>query len=151
MRRNPTEAEDILWQLLRRNSTGFKIKRQQVIDGYIADFICIEKRVIVEVDGGIHLTKENKERDTERTRILNTQGYDVLRFTNHEVITNSFNVFVEIKNYLQNKPTPPRRTDIPLSTGEGAGGEVISQGYEETSPIAQTIPSPQGEGLGVRS
>ncbi|MGB4415139.1 MAG: homocysteine S-methyltransferase family protein [Paludibacter sp.] len=148
MRRNPTEAEDILWQLLRRNSTGFKIKRQQVIDGYIADFICIEKRVIVEVDGGIHLTKENKERDTERTRILNTQGYDVLRFTNHEVITNSFNVFVEIKNYLQNKPTPPRRTDIPLSSGEGAGGEVISQGYEETSPIAQTIPSPQGEGLG---
>jgi len=57
-------------------------------------------------------------------------------------------VFVEIKNYLQNKPTPPRRTDIPLSSGEGAGGEVISQGYEETSPIAQTIPSPQGEGLG---
>ena len=125
LRKNPTDAEDILWQALRNRSTGHKIKRQQIVAGYIADFICIEKRVIIEVDGGIHFTKENKERDTERTRILNTQGYDVLRFTNDEVITNTFNVFIEIKNYLQNKPTPPRRTDIPLSSGEGAGGEVI--------------------------
>jgi len=57
-------------------------------------------------------------------------------------------VFVEIKNYLQNKPTPPRRTDIPLSSGEGAGGEVISQGYEETSPIAQTNPLSSRRGAG---
>jgi len=124
LRKNPTDAEEILWQALRNRSTGHKIKRQQIVAGYIADFICIEKRVIIEVDGGIHFTKENKERDTERTRILNTQGYDVLRFTNDEVITNTLNVFIEIKNYLQNKPTPPRRTDIPLSSGEGAGGEV---------------------------
>ena len=148
LRKNPTDAEDILWQALRNRSTGHKIKRQQIVAGYIADFICIEKRVIIEVDGGIHFTKENKERDTERTRILNTQGYDVLRFTNDEVITNTLNVFIEIKNYLQNKPTPPRRTDIPLSSGEGAGGEVLSPAYEEASPIAQTLPSPQGEGPG---
>ena len=130
MRKNPTEAEDKLWQMLRKKSTGYKIKRQQVIDGYIADFICIEKRVIIEVDGEIHLTPENIEKDKERSRILNAQGYDVLRFTNKYVIDNQIKVFDEIKSYLSNKSTPSRRSlsfiepRFPLSSGEGAGVEV---------------------------
>jgi methylmalonyl-CoA mutase cobalamin-binding domain/chain len=151
MRKNPTEAENILWQLLRRNSTGFKIKRQVVVDGYIADFICIEKRVIIEVDGAIHHLKENTERDIERTRILNNQGYEVLRFSNDEVSRNSFKVFTKIKKYLQDKPTPPRRADVPLSLGKGAGGEVVSQDYARTFSIAPITATPQGEGSGVRS
>jgi methylmalonyl-CoA mutase cobalamin-binding domain/chain len=151
MRKNPTEAENILWQLLRRNSTGFKIKRQVVVDGYIADFICIEKRVIIEVDGEIHYSKENTERDRERIRILNTQGYEILRFSNDEVSRNSFKVFTEIKKYLQNKPTPTRRADIPLCSGEGSGEEVEFQDFARTFSIASTIPSPWERGQEERS
>ena len=128
MRKNPTQTEDILWQLLRNRSTGFKIKRQLVVDGYIADFICIEKRVIIEVDGEVHLSKENIERDAERARVLKSQGYDIIRFTNKDVLNNSAKVFTEIKLFLTNKTTPSRTSEsyIPLSQGEGAGGEVLT-------------------------
>ena len=126
LRHNQTEAEDALWQEVRRKNTGYKIKRQVVVDGYIADFICIEKRLIVEVDGGIHLDFEQKKRDEERTKVLNTQGWDIIRFSNEEILDNAIIVASKIKKYLDNKPTPPRRADIPLFSGEGAGGEVIN-------------------------
>ena len=99
-RHNQTKAEDKLWQAVRRNNTGYKIKRQQVVDGYIADFICIEKRVIIEVDGGIHLDSENRKRDQERSRILETQGYDIIRFTNEEVIEEIDTVLKKIKIFF---------------------------------------------------
>ena len=124
LRHNQTDAEDKLWQALRRNSTGFKIKRQHVVDGYIADFICIEKRVIIEVDGGVHLSTEQKNRDVERSRVLNTQDWEVIRFTNEEVMDKVSIVVETIKNILESKPTPPRNsttTNIPLSSGEGLG------------------------------
>ena len=114
-RHNPTEAEDALWQILRRKNTGYKIKRQQVVENYIADFICIEKRVIIEVDGGVHLTKEQQVKDKERTRVLNTQGYDVIRFTNDEVLKDVNAVFQNIKTFLDNKETPLRRSMSYLS------------------------------------
>jgi methylmalonyl-CoA mutase cobalamin-binding domain/chain len=138
LRHNPTEAENKLWQSVRRNSTGYKIKRQQVVDGYIADFICIEKRVIIEVDGGIHLNTENKKRDQERSRILGTQGYDIIRFTNEEVIDSIDSVLNKIKSVLDNKPTPARTSisNVPLSSGEGAGGEVgVTDQTAETSVV----------------
>ncbi|MDO9155184.1 MAG: homocysteine S-methyltransferase family protein [Paludibacter sp.] len=142
MRKNPTEAENLLWQTLRRKSTGYKIKRQQVVDKYIADFICIEKRVIIEIDGEIHKIKENNEHDVERTKVLNAQGYDVLRFSNKSVIETITKVAKEIKAFLDNKPAPPRRTDVPLSLGEWAGGEVLTSGFADASPIAPAFPSP---------
>lgn len=133
LRHNQTDAEDKLWQELRRNNTGYKIKRQHVVDGFIADFICIEKRVIIEIDGGVHLSSEQKNRDVERTKVLNTQGWDVIRFTNEEVMDNVSIVVAKIKTILENKPTPPRTStaNVPLSSGEGLGersdfaGEVI--------------------------
>ncbi|HJV79033.1 MAG TPA: homocysteine S-methyltransferase family protein [Paludibacter sp.] len=133
LRHNQTDAEDKLWQELRRNNTGYKIKRQHVVDGFVADFICIEKRVIIEIDGGVHLSLEQKNRDVERTKVLNTQGWDVIRFTNEEVMDNVSIVVAKIKTILENKPTPPRTftANVPLSSGEGLGersdfaGEVI--------------------------
>jgi len=124
LRHNQTDAEDKLWQALRRNSTGYKIKRQHVVDGYIADFICIEKRVIIEIDGGVHLSTEQKSKDVERSRVLNTQGWEVIRFTNEEVLDKVSIVVEKIKNILESKPTPPRNsttTNVPLSSGEGLG------------------------------
>ena len=138
LRHNQTKAEDKLWQAVRRNSTGYKIKRQQVVDGYIADFICIEKRLIIEVDGEIHYDIEIKKRDEERSRILETQGYTILRFTNEEVIENIERVFNKIKTILDNTPTPARTSVsyAPLSLGEGAGGEVgIPDQKDETSLV----------------
>ena len=127
LRHNQTEAENTLWQEVRDRKLGYKIKRQQVVDGYIADFVCIEKRVIIEVDGGIHLNSKQKNRDIERTRILNTQGWDVVRFSNEEILENAIIVVKELKSYLDNKPTPPRTSGsfVPLASGEGEGGEVI--------------------------
>jgi very-short-patch-repair endonuclease len=79
-RQHPTEAENMMWQLLRNNKTGYKIRRQHAIDGYSADFVCLGKGFVIEVDGGYHLL--TKEQDDLRTLVLNESGFDVLRFTN---------------------------------------------------------------------
>ena len=152
-RQNPTEAEEILWKAVRNRKTGFKIKRQQVVDGYIADFICIEKRIIIEVDGDIHLKKENIEKDKERERILKILGYDIIRFTNREVIDNISKVQNEIRDFLEKKPTPSRQSSqTTLSLGEGSGGEVETlEGHKSSISADNNSPSPWERGQGVRS
>lgn len=129
-RQNMTAAENILWQALRRKSTGHKIHRQRVVDKYIVDFINIEKRVIIEVDGEIHLTKEQQEKDVERTYILNTLGYEVIRFSNDEVLNNLESVVSKIKSLLDEKPVLPRHSQdfVPLSSREGVGESLQDRG-----------------------
>ncbi len=83
-RQNQTETENILWQLLRNNQIGYKIRRQHPIDGYIADFVCLSKGLVIEVDGGYHHT--TKDEDEIRTKVLNNEGFDVIRFSNDEVL-----------------------------------------------------------------
>ena len=124
-RSNQTEAEDVLWQAVRAKKTGYKIRRQHIVDGFIADFINLEKQVIIEVDGGIHLTKEQKERDEQRTKILNQFGFDVIRFTNEEVLENVDLVAEKIKRYLEQLPSK-RDVAKPLSCGEGFGERSIT-------------------------
>ena len=85
LRRNPTEAERRLWKHLRlRQIGGYKFRRQQSLGPYIVDFVCLGKRVVVEVDGGQH--SEQIAYDTERSAWLEAQGFRVLRFWNHEVL-----------------------------------------------------------------
>ena len=79
-----TEAELILWQRLRRNQLrGFHFRRQQVIDGFIADFYCHAAGLVVEVDGGVH--GGQAAYDEERDRVLSQRGLRVLRIGNDEV------------------------------------------------------------------
>jgi len=86
MRNQPTEAEAMLWNALsNKNLDGFKFRRQHIIGEFIADFICLKKNLIVEVDGNIHQLPDNKKSDAERTQWLEQQGYRVIRFTNDEV------------------------------------------------------------------
>ncbi|MCX6351942.1 MAG: endonuclease domain-containing protein [Bacteroidetes bacterium] len=86
-RKDSTEAEDILWQAVRnRQIDGFKFRRQHPIEGYIPDFVCLEKRLVVEIDGGYHYEKDQKELDEARTLHLNSYGYTEIRFSNEEVI-----------------------------------------------------------------
>ena len=88
LRKHLTDAEQRLWRKLkRRQLAGMKFRRQQPIGPYIVDFVCLERRVIVEVDGGQHA--EQVPYDAHRTRWLETQGYRVLRFWNNEVLAHT--------------------------------------------------------------
>jgi len=85
LRRDPTEAERALWKHLRlRQLHGHKFRRQQPLGRYIVDFVCLEKRLIVELDGGHHA--EQVASDIERTAWLEAQGFRVMRFWNHDVL-----------------------------------------------------------------
>jgi methionyl-tRNA synthetase len=89
-RSQPTEAERIMWELLRgKKLEGYKFRRQHIIGTFIADFICLSKNLIIEVDGLIHQLPENKVNDAERTKWLNEKEYEVIRFTNNEILSNS--------------------------------------------------------------
>ncbi len=86
LRRGQTEAERLLWHQLRaRQFAGIKFRRQVPIGHYIVDFICFEKRLIVELDGGQH--QDKTEYDAQRTNWLESQGFRVIRFWNGQVFT----------------------------------------------------------------
>jgi very-short-patch-repair endonuclease len=84
MRREPTEAEAVLWRILRdRRLSKLKVRRQAPIPPYIVDFVCFEHRLIVEADGSQHA--ENP-RDGKRDAFLAAEGFTVVRFWNHEIL-----------------------------------------------------------------
>jgi very-short-patch-repair endonuclease len=86
LRRNQTRAEALLWRQLRnRQLDGFEFARQAPVGPYIADFLCREHKLVVEVDGATHSTKEELEADARRTAHLSRMGYWVIRFQNVEV------------------------------------------------------------------
>jgi very-short-patch-repair endonuclease len=85
LRNNPTDAERLLWQHLRlRQIGGHKFRRQQPLGHYIVDFVCLEKRLVVEVDGGHH--SEQVVYDRRRSAWLEAEGFRILRFWDHEVL-----------------------------------------------------------------
>ncbi len=99
LRKEATEAEDLLWQQLRgRRCGGLKFRRQHPIDRYVVDFFCLEKKLIVEVDGGIHLDKEVRENDHRREVELMAFGYKMVRVTNDEVRNEMEKVLEFIEN-----------------------------------------------------
>jgi very-short-patch-repair endonuclease len=96
LRKRPTNAEQLLWKQLRlKQIEGFKFRRQQPIDKYIVDFVCFERRIVIEVDGGQHAIQ--KEDDILRDTYLTQQGFQVLRFWNNEVLQNINGVLEVIK------------------------------------------------------
>ena len=100
LRAKPTDAETVLWVRLRRRQVlGYKFRRQQVLGPYIVDFVCLEKRLVVEVDGSQH--QEQRTYDEARTRWLESQGYRVLRFWNNEVLLEIDRVVEMIAQHLE--------------------------------------------------
>jgi len=86
LRRGMTPAEEVLWKALRgRRLHGLKFRRQHPLNRFILDFYCVERQLVVEVDGGVHAAPDQAARDEERTLWLSTQGIRVLRVTNEEV------------------------------------------------------------------
>ena len=112
----PTEAETVLWESLKNKQLeGFKFRRQHIIGSYIADFVCLKKKLVVEVDGLIHQLPENKKSDKERTAWLKEHDFRVIRFTNEEVLGNLDQVLDKILRTL--KKAPP--------SGAGGAGKVL--------------------------
>ena len=131
-RENPTHAENVLWHLLRgRQLDGYKFRRQHIIGSYIADFVCLTKKLIIEVDGLIHQIPENKNSDAERTVDLNRLGFDVIRFTNEEVSADTNTVLNTIVDKLSQKNFSTTESKNPPLEGREAKVEpVISTDHE---------------------
>ena len=98
LRENQTPQEEKLWWYLKDKRMGYKFRRQHSVGGYILDFYCKEKRLIIEIDGGIHQTKENREYDMVRDKFFTELDYKVLRFRNDEVEKNISEVIRKIKS-----------------------------------------------------
>lgn len=100
-RKAPTDAERLLWINLRNRKLGDKFRRQHPVGKYIPDFVCLEKRLIIEIDGGYHETKQQSELDSERTFELEQKYlFKVLRFSNEEVLTDIVNVLNKIREFV---------------------------------------------------
>ena len=137
MRKEPTDAEAALWELLRDKKLGDKFRRQHLIDDFIVDFVCLSKNLVIEVDGGYHNDPTQKEYDQQRTLYLSEKGFKVIRFTNEEVLGNTEAVLTKIKDILVNTPNFSKQNkafennelsfaDSPLSQGEGQGVRIFT-------------------------
>ena len=104
MRHQPTDAEAVLWKrLCGGRLPGFKFKRQQPLGPYILDFVCFEQRLVIEVDGGQHA--QEVAADAKRSRWLQGQRFQVLRFSNHDVILRTDDVLEAIMRALRANPS----------------------------------------------
>ena len=102
-RRKMTESESVLWEALRRLHCGYHFRRQHPIGDYIADFICLKKKLVVEVDGGFHNNPMQQQNDQMRTDYLERKGYTVIRFKNEEISDDLHEVIMRIKEQLFNE------------------------------------------------
>ncbi len=113
LRRNQTNSEKLLWSYLRnRNIDGVKFRRQYPIGVYVLDFVSIEKKLVVEIDGGQHNEQDHKEYDDIRSSWLQQEGFRVLRFWNNEILENSEGVVFKIREELgkpSSLPSPLKR------------------------------------------
>jgi len=120
-RSNPTEAEKVLWEIVKgRKMTGYKFRRQHIISNYIADFVCLSEKLIIEVDGLHHQLPENRISDDERTQDLNRLGFEVIRFSNEQVLGQPDKVINTIVKTLNKVNSKLKSTQMPPLGGWGA-------------------------------
>ena len=107
LRENMTEAELVLWSVLKdKKLEGRKFRRQHSIGHYIADFYCSSEKLIIELDGKYHFTKEGRKKDKERDEHLTQLNKRVLRFENKEVLNNLTEVLKKIKKEFSTDQPP---------------------------------------------
>jgi len=138
LRRDMTDAEKQLWQMLRSKQTeGYRFRRQVPIGGFIADFVCHAARLIVEIDGGQHDPSSTAE--ASRTRFLEAEGYRVLRFWNNEVMDNPDGVRAAIAESLQRVTSTRIEPVTPTPTLPHRGGGPEATTTEDPADSRQLI------------
>jgi very-short-patch-repair endonuclease len=146
LRRDATDAEKLLWQLLRnRQLHGFKFRRQHPIGGYILDFYCHEANLAVELDGGGHREENQAKRDRERTEYLESKGLRVIRFWNDQVLEQTEAVLGKILESLTDTLTPTLSSSDTLTPALSPSNPLtpaLSQRERESRP------SPRGRRVG---
>jgi len=100
-RKKQTPAELYLWEYLRQEQLGVNFRRQHIIYDYIVDFVCLDRMLVVEVDGAYHVEREQVEDDEVRTAHLEQIGFRVIRFKNEEVLFDIEGVLKKIRNELR--------------------------------------------------
>ena len=101
LRTCPTDAEKRLWHILKADQLGVSFRRQHIIGEFIADFVCLNEKLIIEVDGGYHQLPTQQVNDEQRSQWLEGHGFKVIRFTNEQVLFDIDNVINEIKKHLK--------------------------------------------------
>ncbi len=97
LRKRETKTEKILWDILSNKKLGVKFRRQHPINQFIADFYCHELKLVIEVDGEIHLREDKVEYDAMRTAVFNDFGIKVIRFTNKDILQNSEEIATQLE------------------------------------------------------
>ncbi|HVW93121.1 MAG TPA: endonuclease domain-containing protein [Devosia sp.] len=123
LRRVETDAERKLWNMLRNRGVGMKFLRQYPIGPFVADFVCRERMLVVEVDGGQHSESAS---DEQRTVRLNSRGYSVLRFWNNEILQNPEGCRLALVGVLDGNPSPDLRYAPATLSPEGRGDDTAS-------------------------
>lgn len=142
MRANPTEPEKRLWRSLSNSQlSGFKFRRQAVVSRYIADFLCPQKRLVVEIDGDTHDADHDSKRDQQLRRL----GYETLRFSNDDVMKNVEGVLERILDHLQKLDQPDGYAPHPNPSPEGEGLEGLARIVIGVDPPA----SSSGDACGI--
>jgi 1-hydroxy-2-methyl-2-(E)-butenyl 4-diphosphate synthase len=117
-RSHSTEAEDVLWDIIKsKQLEGYKFRRQHIIDRYIVDFVCLKHKLVIEVDGLIHQLPENIESDKQRTERLHELGFNVIRFTNDEVLCQTEKVTGGILSNLRQDRMNKEQAELSSPTG----------------------------------
>ena len=138
MRQNLTPQEVKLWQYLRKEQLGVKFRRQFPIDSkYIADFACLEKKLIIELDGTQHAENQH---DKERTLYLEDNGFTVLRFWNNEIDKNLIGCLERIRELLNRPPLPAYEENGADNTPLPACGVLSPQGGQSTAWSCESSP-----------
>ena len=119
LRREQTPAETKLWAVVRGSALGgHKVRRQQRLGRYVADFVCQARRLVIEVDGDTHADEAQVRHDRRRTAFMESEGYRVLRFSNVEVMGNIDGVASVILDALAPSPSHAAHGPLPLPHGE---------------------------------
>jgi very-short-patch-repair endonuclease len=101
LRKNSTDAERLLWAALRDHRlNGASFRRQVPIKNFIADFVCHAAKLVIELDGGQHFSDPAEQADAARSAVIEAQGFQVLRFSNHDVMTNRAGVLETIASAI---------------------------------------------------
>jgi 5-methyltetrahydrofolate--homocysteine methyltransferase len=124
-RNKPTDTEAALWELVKsKKLEGFKFRRQHIIGNYITDLVCLDRRLVIEIDGSIHQLPENKESDAVRTEWLISKAFKVIRFTNDEVLGDTDKTLELILTNLKQQPSIKETNNLSSPFG-GQGADFM--------------------------